>query len=108
MDYLNFARNSDAHMRGKRWGSRREGVDPVYDEPDWDAPHHQRADLLHATARCETCLYWYGLCGLDTRRVCRPEDRCEVYQQHPDHADETAQRAAEWKHEPQKRRAVTV
>ena len=68
-------------------------------EPDWDAPHRRRVDLLSPTARCETCLYWHGLCGLDTTRMTRAEDRCEVYQQHPDHAEETAQRAASWKFE---------
>ena len=102
MEPLNFTLNPDAHRRGGRKGGRREGHDPVYGEPDWDAPHHQRAELLPAYARGETCLYWQRVeacCGLNTRKICRAEDRCDVWQEHPDHAAEVARRAASWRHE---------
>ena len=61
---------------------------PFRIDPDWDAPYRQPADLLPATGRCETCLYWRGTCGLDTRRVRWAEDRCASWQQHPEHAEE--------------------
>jgi hypothetical protein len=62
-------------------GQRREGVDPIWAEPNWDAPWHQQHALLPREARCETCLLWFhGLCGLtlstDAWRVRRAEDRC--------------------------------
>ena len=78
-------------------GSRREGEDPVWGEPDWDAPYRQPADLLPAAGRCETCLYWRGTCGLDTRRVRWAEDRCASWQQHPDHAEQVAWVMGVWK-----------
>ena len=64
-----------------REGRRREGEDPVWAEPNWDAPYHARHQLLPPHARCETCLFWFhGLCGLtidtDSRDVVRAEDRC--------------------------------
>ena len=80
-----------------RGGGKREGRDPIWAEPDWDAPYHQRADLLPTIARCSTCLYWCGACGLDTSRMRRAEDRCAAWQHHPDARADTARRAASWR-----------
>ncbi len=80
-----------------RGGGKREGRDPIWAEPDWDAPYRRPADLLPTHARCGSCLYWFGACGLDTRRMRRAEDRCDAWQHHPDARADAARRAASWK-----------
>ena len=45
-------------------------------EPDYDAPWHQRRDLLPVHAHCFNCIRWYGVCELNETRVMLPCDRC--------------------------------
>ena len=65
---------------------------PFRIDPDWDAPYRQPANLLPNEARCATCAYWCGICGLDTSRVKGEEDRCASWQQHREHAAEVVMR----------------
>ena len=63
-------------------------------EPDYDAPWHQRRDLLPTVARCETCAHWAreiaGACGitldLGMVELKGPEDRCVCWREHTDYA----------------------
>ena len=55
-------------------GYNGKGTSPY--EPDIDAPWNAHTIDLRNDARCETCAYWFGVCGLDTRYVKRAEDRC--------------------------------
>jgi len=72
---------------------------PFRIDPDYDAPWRQPAELLPAWARCDTCLYWCGLCGLDTRWVTNAESRCASWERHPRHAAEVAAAESQWKAE---------
>ena len=77
---------------------KREGIDAIWAEPDWDAPHNQRRETLPANARCETCRYWFGgACGLDTRRVVCAECRCVSFDAHPDYVAQVEAAAATWR-----------
>ena len=60
------------------------GKDSSPYEPDFDAPWNQRRAET-SPKRCEICLYWCGICGLDTRKVTRAEDVCRSFDEHPTH-----------------------
>ena len=92
-------------------GRRAEGIDPVFDEPDWDAVHHQHHTLLPNAARCETCAHWMrdvgGLCAithdLGFDEVKRAEDRCLCWSEHGEYEVQVARALARYPKEPWKR-----
>ena len=67
-------------------------------EPDYDAPWHQRGQLLSPVARCETCAHWAreigGACAitfdLGLVEVKNPEDRCASWSGHVDYEAQVA------------------
>ena len=71
-------------------GSIQEGADPLWGEPDWDAPHRQRHELLPTNAHCSNCAHWCGLCDLDDGRVRLSGDRCAHWSNGVDYAELTA------------------
>ena len=73
------------------------GTGVQYHDPDFDSPWWCHNVTLPNDARCETCAYWVcGICGLDTRRVKLPEDRCMAWTEHPAHRSEVKARGDQW------------
>ena len=78
---------------------------PLRHDPDLDAPYRQPVALLSPHARCETCAYWCGLCGLDTTLVTGEEWRCRAWEQHPRHREEVARVMAKFEEQSKYMRA---
>jgi hypothetical protein len=76
-------------------------------EPDFDAPWHQRHNLLPTVAHCETCAHWMrqlaGACAitfdLGLVEVKRPGDRCACWSGYIDFDGLTAWAAKEASHD---------